>query len=67
MAAKAVAAGAGADAFTADGMIYGFVVREASLLAFTDVFRLSAYVALAILPLILFLKKPSAHQPVALH
>lgn len=69
--AKAVAESGGADAFTATaqahGMIYGLVLREASLQAFTDVFRLSGYVALAILPLILFLKKPSADRAVALH
>ena len=48
-------------------MIYGLVLREASLQAFTDVFRLSGYVALAILPLILLLRKPSADRAVALH
>ena len=67
--AKAVAESGGADAFTANaqahGMIYGLVLREASLQAFTDVFRLSGYVALAILPLILFLKKPSADRAAA--
>jgi DHA2 family multidrug resistance protein len=69
--AKAVAESGGADAFTATaqahGMIYGLVLREASLQAFTDVFRLSGYVALAILPLIVFLKKPPADRGVAMH
>jgi len=70
-AAKAVAESGGADAFTATaqahGMLYGLVLREASLLAFNDVFRLSGYVALAILPLILFLRNPSPDRAVALH
>ena len=69
--AKALAASGGADGFTATsqahGLIYGLVVHEANLLAFTDVFRLSGYVALAILPLILFLKKPSADRAVGMH
>lgn len=70
-AAKAIAESGGADAFTATaqahGMLYGLVLREANLFAFSDVFRLSGYVALAILPLILFLRKPPADRAVALH
>lgn len=70
-AAKAVAQSGGADAFTAtaqaNGLIYGLVLREANLLTFTDVFRLSGYVALAILPLILFLRKPSADRVAVIH
>jgi DHA2 family multidrug resistance protein len=69
--ASFVAQQAGADPVTATsqayGMIYGLILREASLNAFMDVFRLSGYVVLLILPLILFLRKPAAHTPGSLH
>lgn len=69
--ASAVAQHAGSDPVTAMsqayGMVYGLILREASLKAFTDIFRLSGYVVLLILPLILFLRKPATHSPGSLH
>ncbi len=69
--ASSVAQAGGADPFTAsqqaNGILYGLVLHEASLLAFTDVFRWSGYIVLAIVPLVLILKKPSQDRPVSMH
>lgn len=59
--AQALARHGGADPFTAAnqalGMLYGLIQREATILAFEDVFRFAGVVALCILPLLLLLGK----------
>jgi len=59
--ARAVAQHGGADPFTAAnqalGLVYGLIQREATVLAFEDVFRFAGIVALSIIPLLLLLGK----------
>jgi DHA2 family multidrug resistance protein len=59
--AQTVARQGGADPFTAAdqarAMVYGLIQREATVLAFEDVFRFAGIVALCILPLLLLLGK----------
>jgi DHA2 family multidrug resistance protein len=56
----------GADAVTATqmayGAVYGLVQRQAALMTFIDAFRLMGIVVLAILPLILLMRKPAHHE-----
>jgi len=63
----------GADAATATqrayGMVFGMVQREAMMLAFVKDFRLLGFLFLALIPLVLLMKKPKHHDrgPSAMH
>ena len=48
-------------------MIYGLIQREASVLAFSDVFVILTYVALAMVPLLLLLGRSRGGAPAAAH
>jgi MFS transporter, DHA2 family, multidrug resistance protein len=47
--------------------LYAIVVRQATLLAFIDTFRLFAVVALLCIPSVLLLRSAKARGPIALH
>jgi DHA2 family multidrug resistance protein len=59
---------AGADAVTATNRAYavlhGMLVREASMVAFVDLFRLLGGIFLVMLPLVLIMKRPKGRGPV---
>ena len=59
---------AGADAVTAANRAYavlhGMLVREASMVAFVDLFRLLGGIFLVMLPLVLIMKRPKGRGPV---
>jgi DHA2 family multidrug resistance protein len=63
------AAGAGAvdGARQALAALYAVVVKQATLLAFVDVFRFLAIVALLCIPFVLLLRKSKTQGPVAIH
>ena len=48
----------------AHAIIYGQVLRQSSMLAFVDVFRLLAWLCVALIPL-MFLMKPAKHRGTA--
>ncbi len=45
------------------GILYSELVRQATMLAYTDVFRILGYLSLALLPLMLLLKSPRPGSP----
>jgi MFS transporter, DHA2 family, multidrug resistance protein len=48
--------------------IFGMVQRQATMMAFNDAFRVLMYLFVAMLPLVLLMKKPSTQRgPVAMH
>src|SRR5262249_25112166 len=63
--------GAMTDPYTAGqqayGVIYGIVQRQASLLAFVDIFRWEAIICLCCVPLVFLLKKSRGKAPVGVH
>jgi MFS transporter, DHA2 family, multidrug resistance protein len=63
----AAAAGSMDGARQALAALYAVVVKQATLLAFIDVFRLLAIVALLCIPFVLLLKKTKAQGPLAIH
>jgi DHA2 family multidrug resistance protein len=66
---KAAFIARGMDAVTASqmalGAVWGMVQRQAAMMAFIDAFRLMGIVILAILPLILLMRKPAHHEHAA--
>ena len=63
-AASAGLAGAQA-AQASQGMVYGVMMRQATMLAFLDAFRLLAVGVICVMPLVLFLRSQfDAHKPV---
>jgi len=65
--ARAMFMARGADLYTATqqayGAIWGTVLRQASMVAFVDVFRLLAFVFIAAIPLILIMRRIRYQQP----
>jgi DHA2 family multidrug resistance protein len=61
----------GSDAFTATqrayGAVFGAVQRQASMVAFVDVFRLLGIIFLLLLPLVLLMRRPRGRAPAGAH
>ncbi len=61
----------GSDPFTATqrayGAVFGAVQRQASMVAFVDVFRLLGIIFLLLLPLVLLMRRPRGRAPAVAH
>jgi MFS transporter, DHA2 family, multidrug resistance protein len=61
----------GSDAYTATqrayGAVFGAVQRQASMVAFVDVFRLLGIIFLLLLPLVLLMRRPRGRAPAGAH
>ncbi len=51
----------------AQGMVYFIVQRHATMLAFLDNFKMLGVIFFAIIPILLFMKKPKAHGGIPVH